>query len=60
MQRRVRERFAELQRLDAGVVFWKTIDAAQSVEQVEDDIWKVVDETIRSVSDQQIKTLWME
>jgi dTMP kinase len=51
MQIRVRHRFGDLEAIDkaSGRVAWKFIDAAQSVEQVENDIWKAVEETIQAV-----------
>lgn len=47
MQIRVRHRFAELQKMDeeAGKS-WNVVNAAQSMDQVETDIWNVVQETI--------------
>lgn len=50
MQVRVRRRFAELEKLDQGRVPWARIDAAQSVEQVHEDIWRVVQATLEDVA----------
>jgi len=48
---RVRQRFSELQKMDeqTQVVPWKVIDAAQTVEEVEADIWKAVQDAIEQV-----------
>lgn len=50
---RVRKRFAELQAMDEeeNCVPWHIVDAAQSVEALQSDINKVVDETISRVAD---------
>jgi len=51
MQVRVRKRFGELQKLDEGRygVPWRVVDAARTVEEVQADIWGVVEETLTSV-----------
>jgi thymidylate kinase len=60
MQIRVRERFQDLQRVDEGRVPWKIVNAAQTIEQVEADIWGIVSETIDSCGDQPIRTMWQD
>ena len=59
MQARVRERFATLQKLDNNTE-WNIVDAAQSISDVEADIWKIVSETVGRVKDQPIKRMWQE
>ena len=60
MQVRVRERFSVLQKMDEGRVPWTIVNAAQTVEQVESDVWEVVRATIESCGDQPVKTMWQE
>lgn len=52
MQQRVRKRFEELQAMDeAGKrIPWHIVNAAQSVEQVQADINKIVESTMQSVN----------
>lgn len=52
MQRRVRQRFAELQAADEGRVPWKIVSAAQSVEDVHADIWSIVVDTLEAIQQQ--------
>lgn len=51
MQSRVRERFSQLQALDEheGIVPWHIVDAARSVEDVQQEIQEIVERTIRDV-----------
>ena len=51
MQSRVRERFSQLQAIDEheGIVPWHIVDAARSVEDVEQEIQEIVERTIRDV-----------
>jgi thymidylate kinase len=60
MQIRVRERFGTLQQTDEqqGTVPWKIVDAAQTMEQVEKDIWNVVSEQVEQVKDKPVSKLW--
>jgi len=52
MQRRVRQRFAELQAADEGRVPWNVVSATQSVEDVHADIWSIVLKTLETVQQQ--------
>lgn len=56
MQQRVRERFQELSQLDDGVP-WKFVNAAQTMDQVEADIWNIAQETMEQVQPE-IRQLW--
>ena len=51
MQSRVRERFSQLQAIDEheGIVPWHIVDAARSVEDVQQEIQEIVERTIRDV-----------
>lgn len=51
LQIRVRQRFAELQALDEanGSVPWHIIDASKTIEEVQADIWSVVESTLKRV-----------
>ena len=71
MQIRVRKRFGDLMEMDGkfgkGGVGWKIVDASQSVEKVHDDVWDIVQKTIKSVEEQQqeeesqlVRKLWMD
>lgn len=60
MQIRVREKFGELQKLDEGRIPWKMVNAAQSIEAVESDIWSVVNEAVNSCKDKPLKKMWQE
>jgi dTMP kinase len=61
MQIRVRQRFADLQAVDekTGGVPWKVVNAEQSVEQVQADIWKIVQDTVEAAAGESIRKLWM-
>ena len=60
MQKRVRELFVELEESDT-VTPWKRINAAQTVEDVESDIWKAVEECLESVKEgRPLYKLWQE
>jgi dTMP kinase len=56
----VRKRFQQLQDMDT--IAWHVIDAAQSVEQVEADIYKAVQDVIAQVQQRQLplKKMWEE
>jgi dTMP kinase len=60
LQLRVRQRFQQLQDMDT--IAWHVIDAAQSMEQVEADIYKVVQDVIAQVQQRQLplKKMWEE
>jgi hypothetical protein len=60
MQIRVRERFGALQKMDEGRVPWKFVNAAQTVEQVESDIWDIVRETMDTCVDKPVRKMWSE
>jgi hypothetical protein len=51
MQKRVRERFSQLQAMDErdGQVPWYVVDAAQSIEEVQRDINDIVEKTLENV-----------
>jgi hypothetical protein len=59
MQRRVRQRFHDLQLLEKSVP-WCIVNAAQPIEQVEGDIWNIVKETMDNIVDQgkPLRTMW--
>ncbi|GAX21444.1 dTMP kinase [Fistulifera solaris] len=56
MQQRVRQRFQELSQLDDGVQ-WKFVNAAQTMDQVEDDIWSIAQQTLEQVQPE-VRQLW--
>ena len=65
MQLRVRQRFEQLQQLDKvqgnNRVPWHIVSAAQSIEQVQAEINKIVDKTLAQVqSGKQLGKLWEE
>jgi len=62
MQLRVREQFRALEKIDNGRIPWKVIDAAQSVEEVEADIWNVVCEVMENISNQEkpVGKMWQD
>jgi hypothetical protein len=63
LQLRVRERFDQLEKLDMaeGRVPWHVISAAQSIEEVQADIWKVVEKTMEQVKNgKQLGKMWEE
>jgi thymidylate kinase len=49
MQLRVRQRFRELQALDEGRIPWKIVNAAQSMDQVEEEIFQIVQDVLETV-----------
>ncbi len=53
MQIRVRQRFAELQAMDeiSEKVDWHVVDASQTIEEVQNDINQIVEETMKKVED---------
>lgn len=56
VQQRVRERFHELSVLDDGVP-WKFVNAAQTMDQVENEIWNIAQEISATVAPEARK-LW--
>jgi hypothetical protein len=56
MQQRVRQRFQELSQLDDGVQ-WKFVNAAQTMDQVEEDIWSIAQQTLEQVQPE-VRQLW--
>ena len=60
MQRRVREKFEQLQKLDGGRIPWKMIDATQPVDAVETDIWEIVKDIGESCKDKPLQKMWQE
>ena len=60
MQIRVRQQFTKLQEMDKNIVPWNIINAAQSMDTVEDTIWNIVRPTIDHVTatSPSIKVLW--
>ena len=58
---RVRERFDQLEKLDKaeGRVPWHVISAAKSIEEVQADIWKIVEKTMEQVeSGKHLGKMW--
>lgn len=65
MQIRVRKRFTELQAMDkadaGGGTPWYVINAAQSMEKVQEDIQQVVQDTLCNVANgAPLRKLWLE
>lgn len=63
LQLRVREQFLKLEKLDKaeGRVQWHVLSAAKSVEEVQADIWKVVEKTLEHVSNgKKLGKMWEE
>lgn len=64
LQIRVRKRFAELQALDEkdGRVPWHVVDASQSIEDVTDELVRIVNETLERVDRESspLKRMWEE
>lgn len=60
MQSRVRQRFGALQAMDDadGRVPWKIINAAQTIEQVEADIWEIVRDTVKTCPAEPVQKMW--
>ena len=59
-QIKVREKFLTLKGADekAGTVPWHTIDAAQSIEIIQEQIQKIADDTMEKAQNQEIKSLF--
>ena len=60
---RVREQFRKLERLDKaeGRVPWHVLSAAKSIEEVQADIWSVVEKTLEQVSNgKELGKMWEE
>lgn len=58
---RVRERFDQLEKLDKaeGRVPWHVVSAAQSIDEVQADVWKVVEKTLEQVNNgKQLGKMW--
>jgi hypothetical protein len=64
LQTRVRQRFAQLQAFDEheGTVPWFIVNAAQSIDEVQQEINQIVDATIRKVQQDNTpsETMWQE
>ena len=60
MQIRVRERFSELQLQDeqSGQVAWHVVNAARSIEEVQDEINAIVEKTIEAIEGNTLGRLW--
>lgn len=60
MQIRVRERFSELQLQDeqSGQVPWHVVNAARSIEQVQEEINAIVEKTIETIEGNTLGRLW--
>jgi dTMP kinase len=59
MQIRVRQRFDELQAMDRNSVPWTVINAAQSINDVQADIWTTVQATLAEVAKgKELKKMW--
>jgi thymidylate kinase len=60
MQLRVRERFRTLQQMDETTMMipWKIIDATKSMDEMEEDIWDIVQTTMDAMKYQPINKLW--
>ena len=59
----MRKRFDELEQMDKseGRVPWHVVSAAQSIEEVQADIWKIVEKTIEQVRNgKSLGKLWEE
>ena len=62
-QARVRQRFAELQNLEQqskAAVPWHVVNAAQSIQEVENDIWSIVQPLLPVVAQQPVGKLWVD
>lgn len=63
MQIRVRERFDELKNIDEveGRVPWHIVNAAQSIEDVQNDINKIVEKTLKNVAQgKPLRNMWKD
>ena len=60
MQIRVRERFSELQLQDErnGQVAWHVVNAARSIEEVQEEINAIVEKTIETIDGNTLGRLW--
>lgn len=60
MQTRVRERFSELQLQDeqSGQVAWHVVNAARSIEEVQEEINAIVEKTIETIEGDTLPRLW--
>lgn len=60
MQIRVRERFSELQLQDeqSGQVAWHVVNAARSIEEVQEEINAIVEKTIQTIEGDSLPRLW--
>ena len=57
-QTRVRARFAELQRLDSKEATpWHVVNAAQTMDEVEGDVWKIVHSVLEAAVDKEQRPL---
>ncbi|CAB9515036.1 Thymidylate kinase [Seminavis robusta] len=59
LQIRVRQRFQKLQQLDTQVP-WHVVSAAQSIEEVQADISKIVEKTMAQAKHKKLGKLWQE
>jgi dTMP kinase len=60
MQVKVRQRFTELQEMDTRVP-WHFVNAAQTMEKVQEDILKIVQDTVKEVQhDKPLQKLWTD
>jgi hypothetical protein len=62
LQLRVRQRFEELSKADQkeGRVPWHFVSAAQTVEEVQADIYKIVEKTLEVKNGKELGKLWEE
>jgi dTMP kinase len=60
MQIRVREKFGKLKKLDECRVTWNTVDASQSMDAVESDIWSIVSESMEACKHKPLKKMWQD
>jgi argonaute-like protein implicated in RNA metabolism and viral defense len=61
MQIRVKQRFHELQEMDKRIP-WHIVNAAQTMEKVQEDILRIVKETVKDVrnNDKPLEKLWTD
>ncbi len=60
LQQRVRQRFADLQTQDEEHIAWHVVNAAQTVEFVEAEIWTIVEQTLKGIGEKPLQKLWGE
>jgi len=61
MQLKVRKNFMELRKLDEDKVQWSVVDAAQTMDQVEEDIWKITQGMLERVNkNPMLKKMWQD